>query len=85
MNNPDLVCALCDQAKAEIEALQKATWNARNSIHDDTRDMFTEMQISHVVHLQNLALALTKEMTPDETADYEAQMADSTGLTEEGE
>lgn len=85
MNNPDLVCALCDQAKAEIEALQKATWNARNSINNDTKDMFTEMQISHVVHLQNLALALTKEMTPDEVADYEEQMADSAGQTEEGE
>ena len=84
MNNPDLVCALCDQAKAEIEALQKATWNVRNSVNNDTRDMFTEIQISHVVHLQNLALALTKEMTPEETAEYEEQMADSAGQAEEG-
>ena len=81
MNNPDLVCALCDQAKAEIEALQKATWNARNSVNNDTRDMFTEIQISHVVHLQNIALALTKEMTPEETAEYQEQMADSTEPT----
>lgn len=83
MNNPDLVCALCDQAKAEIDALQKATWNARNSVNDGTREMFTEIQISHVVHLQNLALALTKEMTPEETVEYEEQMADSTEQTEE--
>ena len=82
MNNPDLVCALCDQAKAEIEALQKATWNVRNSVNNDTRDMFTEIQISHVVHLQNIALALTKEMTPEETAEYQEQMADSTEPTE---
>ena len=83
MNNPDLVCALCDQAKAEIDALQKATWNARNSVNNDTREMFTEIQISHVVHLQNLALALTKEMTPEETVEYEEQMSDSTEPTEE--
>lgn len=82
MNNPDLVCALCDQAKAEIEALQKATWNVRNSVNNDTRDMFTEIQISHVVHLQNIALALTKEMTPEETAEYQEKMADSTEPTE---
>ena len=82
MNNPDLVCALCDQAKAEIEALQKATWNVRNSVNNDTRDMFTEIQISHVVHLQNIALALTKEMTPEETAEYQEQMAVSTEPTE---
>lgn len=84
MNNPDLVCALCDQAKAEVEALQKATWNVKNSVNNDTRDMFTEIQISHVVHLQNIALALTKEMTPEETAEYHEQMADSTEPTEEG-
>lgn len=83
MNNPDLICALCDQAKAEIDALQKATWNARNSVNNDTRDMFTEIQISHVVHLQNIALALTKEMTPEETAEYKELMADSEGQTEE--
>ena len=77
MNNPDMVCALCDQVKAEAEALQKATYNGRNAVNNDTREMFTEIQISHVVHLQNLALALTKEMTPEETAEFKEQMEDT--------
>lgn len=84
MNNPDLVSALCDQIKAEAEALQKTTWNVRNAIDNDTKDMFTEIQISHVVHLQNLTMALTKEMTPEEKEEYQEQVEEVLEPEEEG-
>ena len=77
MNNPDLVGALCEQIKAEAEALQKTTWNIRSAINDKTRDMLTELQVSHVVHLQNLTLALTEEMTSEELTEYEKQVEES--------
>lgn len=83
MNNPELVSALCDQVKVEAEALQKANWNIRNAINNETKDMFTEMQIRHVCHLQNLVMSLTQEMTPEESAEFKEQMDDS--ALQEGE
>ena len=83
MNNLDLVSAICEQIKAEAEALQKTTWNVRNSITEDTRDMFVEIQISHVVHLQNLVVGLTREMTPDEKEEYQEQVEETAEPEEE--
>lgn len=83
MNNPELVCALCDQVEAEIEALKKATCNAKNAVNNETRDLFSEIQITHVVHLQKLTIALTSEMTPDESAEFDEQMENSEGQAKE--
>lgn len=84
MNNPDLVSGICEQIKTETEVLQKATWNVRNTITEDTRQLFEEIQISSVVHLQNLVMALTKEMTPDEKAEYHEQVNETAEPEEEG-
>ena len=77
MNNPDLINALCEQIKTETESLQKSTWNVRNTITDDTRELFISMQITNVLHLQQLVMALTQEMTPEEKKEYQEQVEES--------
>ena len=84
MNNPDLVSGICEQIKTETEVLQKATWNVRNTITEDTRQLFEEIQISSVVHLQNLVMALTKEMTPSEKEEFQEQVNETAEPEEEG-
>lgn len=77
MNNPELIHALCDQIITESEGMKRTTCNARNAITNDTRDMFSEMQLGYVVNLQKLVMALTEEMTPEQKHEFEEQVQDN--------
>ena len=84
MTNIESVNAICEQISTEAGALQKTMLNAATASSGSALDILEEIKISCVVHLQNLVMALTKEMTPSEKEEFQEQVNETAEPEEEG-